>query len=149
MSRPALRPSNSNYQRPKMKPGVPAVAKKGALPAFGLHDRVAVRMDAKTLCSGDVRYVGPSGGRMVVGIRLDDDRPGLGDGKRASGERTNRERAAGRPAARGYDVILCMPPVMAIWWRATTVRCTRHTIVAVLEITECLVSGTMHHHRQH
>jgi len=104
MSRPALRNHNAAY--PKQKAACPkqAPAKKPQPNPFCLGDRVAVRMDAKTLCSGDVRYVGPSGGRVVVGtapasprstrrprhpagIRLDDYRPGLGDGKRSSGER--------------------------------------------------------------
>ncbi len=58
--------------------------------AIHVGDRVAVRLDAKSTeeSRGEVRYVGPSGAqRAVVGIRLDERKRGLGDGKRSSGER--------------------------------------------------------------
>lgn len=54
---------------------------------LGVGDRVSVKMDAKTVCVGEVRFRGPSSGRTVVGIRLDAYRTGLGDGKRSNGER--------------------------------------------------------------
>ncbi|KAH8061926.1 ATP binding protein [Aureococcus anophagefferens] len=63
---------------------------KGSHPSavsFEVGDRVSVKMDKTSVCPGDVRFVGPSGGRTVVGIRLDGFRSGLGDGKRSSGER--------------------------------------------------------------
>ena len=53
--------------------------------AIHVGDRVAVRLDAKSTeeSRGEVRYVGPSGAqRAVVGIRLDERKRGLGDGKR-------------------------------------------------------------------
>jgi len=55
--------------------------------SLGVGDRVSVKMDTKTVCVGEVRFVGPSSGRTVVGIRLDAPRSGLGDGKRSNGER--------------------------------------------------------------
>lgn len=54
---------------------------------YSVGDRVSVKMDSKTVCAGDVKFVGPSSGRTVVGIRLDQYRSSLGDGKRSNGER--------------------------------------------------------------
>jgi len=95
-----------------------AAPRRGKAPVpkcvFVVGDRVSVRMDPRTVCAGEVRFVGPSGGRLVVGLRLDDRRPGLGDGKRSSGERHFRcEAGHAIFASPSQCRALPRPPAMA------------------------------------